>query len=132
VFRLFPLGLRGRDLLFTTVSWVSGPDSRDLLLIDILSKPRPLTSTATISAGNLQWIALSRSLPSMSVRLPSTWKCRISTGRGNGISKRHEAAFDRQFASLSIYIHWTVVSTICRSIKGSNGVLGWTYLSAIA
>jgi len=54
VFRLFPLGLR-RDLLFTTISWVSGPDSKDLLLIDILSKPRPLTSTATISAGNLWW-----------------------------------------------------------------------------
>lgn len=55
VFRLFPLGLRGRDLLFTAISWVSGPDSKDLLLIDILSKPRPLTSTATISAGNLWW-----------------------------------------------------------------------------
>lgn len=54
VFRLFPLGLRGRDLLFT-VSWVSGPDSKDFLLIDILAKPRPLTSTATISAGNLRW-----------------------------------------------------------------------------
>lgn len=55
VFRLFPLGLRGRDRLFTAVSWLSGPDSKDLLLIDILSNPLPLTSTATISAGNLRY-----------------------------------------------------------------------------
>jgi len=128
VFRLFPLGLRGRDLLFTIVSWVSGPDSRDLLLIDILSKPRPLTSTATISAGNLRWITLSRSL---------------SVYRRHGILRAEETKSQsgmrksciRQPACLTVstYIYWTVISTICRPIKGSNGVLGWTaYLSAIA